>query len=302
MISALRYTRAQCRRPDWRAWSACCASLRCRSPAPSPRTRNCRRPRAPSTPPAPPAPRSTRSRTSAPRPILLARAHQSVGERDYRAALSHALESSARAQAAARAAVEGRVRARLAADQAIGEVASAIAQVRTRLDTPEARRVPATVRRSAQRAVAAADTALAAARAAVAKGRFWRDRGAVAASRSAGRRSRGADAGADTGPAARPPVTDAAQELRRRRSGRAAESPVREPADVARSSPWWKSRRAPRPTRRPIRKARQPRISGNIRGRSNAAGGDASSVECRRLPRRAASAATPRRRGSRPSR
>jgi chromosome segregation protein len=103
---------------------------------------------------------------------LLTRAHQSVGERDYRAALSHALESSARAQAAARAAVEGRVRARVAADQAIGEVASAIAQVRTRLNTPEARRVPATVRRSAQRAVAAAETALAAARAAVAKGDF----------------------------------------------------------------------------------------------------------------------------------
>ena len=32
----------------------------------------------------------------------------------------------------------------------------------------------------------------------------------------------------------------------------------------------------------PIRKARRPRISRNIRGRSNAAGGDASSVECRR--------------------
>ena len=40
---------------------------------------------------------------------MLARAHQAVTERDYRAALSHALDSSARAQAAAKSAVEGRV-------------------------------------------------------------------------------------------------------------------------------------------------------------------------------------------------
>jgi hypothetical protein len=100
----------------------------------------------------------------------LARAHQAVTERDYRAALSHALVSSARAQAAAKSAVEGRVKARLAAEQTIAEVTAAIAHVQTRLVTPEARRVPAPTRRRAQQAVAAAEAAVAAARAAVETG------------------------------------------------------------------------------------------------------------------------------------
>jgi hypothetical protein len=101
---------------------------------------------------------------------LLTRANQAVTERDYRAALSHALESSSRAQAAARAAVDGRVKAQVVAEQTIAEVTADVAQVRTLLAAPEARRVPPAARRRAQQAVAAADPALAATRTAVAKG------------------------------------------------------------------------------------------------------------------------------------
>lgn len=100
----------------------------------------------------------------------LARAHQAVTERDYRAALSHALDSNARAQAAAKSAVEGRVKARLAAEKTIAEITAAITQVQTRLAAGEARRVPAAARRRAQQIVAAADAAVVSARAAVEKG------------------------------------------------------------------------------------------------------------------------------------
>ena len=100
----------------------------------------------------------------------LARAQQAVTERDYRAALSHALGASALAQAAANSAVEGRVTARLAAEKAIAEVAAAVAQVQTRLAAPEARRVPAAARRTAQQVVAAAEVAITAAKARGRKG------------------------------------------------------------------------------------------------------------------------------------
>jgi hypothetical protein len=102
----------------------------------------------------------------------LARAHEAVTQRDYRAALSYALDSSERAQVAAKAAVEGRVKARVAAEQAINEVATVRAQVEARLASPEARRVPAAARRSAQRAVEAATAAMTAARSAVEQGQL----------------------------------------------------------------------------------------------------------------------------------
>jgi hypothetical protein len=101
---------------------------------------------------------------------MLARAHDAVAVRDYRAALSHALDSSERAQAAAASAVEGRVRARLAAEQRIAEVSAAVTHVRGRLTGAEARRVPAAVRQRAEQAVESAAAALASTRAAVEAG------------------------------------------------------------------------------------------------------------------------------------
>lgn len=97
----------------------------------------------------------------------LARAHAEVTERDFRAALGHALDASARAQVAATTAVEQRVKARLAADQTLDDFAALIEKLDAALATPEAKRVPAPARRSAAAAVATALTALRDARAAV---------------------------------------------------------------------------------------------------------------------------------------
>ncbi len=97
----------------------------------------------------------------------LARAHAEVAERDYRAALGHALDSSARAQAAATSAVDGRVTARLAADQTLDDLSSLIEKVDAVLATPEAKRVPTATRRAAAATVAKALAALRAARAGV---------------------------------------------------------------------------------------------------------------------------------------
>lgn len=97
----------------------------------------------------------------------LARAHAEVTQRDFRAALGHALDASARAQVAATAAVEQRVKARLAADQTLDDFASLIEKLDAALATPEAKRVPAPARRSAAAAVTTALTALREAREAV---------------------------------------------------------------------------------------------------------------------------------------
>jgi len=86
----------------------------------------------------------------------LARAHADVTERDFRAALGHALDARARAQVAATAAVEQRVTARLAADQTLDDFASLIEKLDAALATPEAKRVPAPAHRRAAAAVATA--------------------------------------------------------------------------------------------------------------------------------------------------
>lgn len=100
----------------------------------------------------------------------LARAHAEVTARDYRSALSHALEAHAQAQAAAKAAAEGRVKARVDADERLDRFARRIDEIEALLAAPEAKRVPATARREAQRAIARALQVLAEARAAVERG------------------------------------------------------------------------------------------------------------------------------------
>lgn len=97
----------------------------------------------------------------------LARAATAVGERDYRAALGYALDAHVRAQAAARAAADGRVRARLAADERLDAFAKRIELVEIQLASPEAKRVPATVRRDAAATIAHALEVLQTARAAL---------------------------------------------------------------------------------------------------------------------------------------
>lgn len=101
---------------------------------------------------------------------LLARARTEVTDRDYRAALGHALDANVRARAAARAAADGRVKARLAADETLDLFAALIERVETRLASDEAKRVPAPARRRAQSAVTRALEVLATTRAAVERG------------------------------------------------------------------------------------------------------------------------------------
>jgi hypothetical protein len=107
----------------------------------------------------------------------LASAHRSVSERDYRAALGHALDSSAQAQASAKAAVDGRVRARVEADRALADFATRVSRLQIGLREAEARRVPAPARKLAAAEAASAIVALQAARDSVERG----DLSAVAA-------------------------------------------------------------------------------------------------------------------------
>ena len=100
----------------------------------------------------------------------LARARTSVTERDYRAALAHALDAHLQAQAAAKAAAEGRARAQVAADTALDAFARRIDDVEAHLATPEAKRVPPAARKAAETAIRRALDTLATARAAVTRG------------------------------------------------------------------------------------------------------------------------------------
>ncbi len=99
----------------------------------------------------------------------LAQAEQAVRDRDYRLALSYALDSRERAQNAARLAVDGRAQARGTAERTIAEVATLVTRARARLMAPDVARIPARVRRDATAAVDAADRAVQEARAALAE-------------------------------------------------------------------------------------------------------------------------------------
>lgn len=100
----------------------------------------------------------------------LARARASVTERDYRAALAHALDAHLQAQAAAKAAAEGRATAQVAADARLDAFARRIDEVESHLSSPEAKRVPPAARKAAEAAIRHALDALATARAAVTRG------------------------------------------------------------------------------------------------------------------------------------
>jgi hypothetical protein len=73
----------------------------------------------------------------------LARAHTAVGQRDYRQALSAALDAKERAREAARTAAERMAQLRSQAERSIDSVARAIAAAEQRLAAPEGARLPA---------------------------------------------------------------------------------------------------------------------------------------------------------------
>jgi small-conductance mechanosensitive channel len=73
----------------------------------------------------------------------LQKSHDAVEQRDYRQALSYALDARERAQDAARQAADGKARARSAAEAAFTEISARAQQLDTRIKTAEAARVPA---------------------------------------------------------------------------------------------------------------------------------------------------------------
>src|SRR5207247_2621835 len=96
----------------------------------------------------------------------LANAREAVGQRDYRLALTNALESRERAQTAAKEAADQRAVARTNTERMLRETAAAIARARVRLRTTENARVPAPALAAPRQAVSDADRALQEARAA----------------------------------------------------------------------------------------------------------------------------------------
>jgi hypothetical protein len=72
----------------------------------------------------------------------LAQAHDAVAQRDYRLALSRAVDASERAKDAARLTADGMARARSEADRAVAAAAGAVKQLLTRLGQPDAARLP----------------------------------------------------------------------------------------------------------------------------------------------------------------
>jgi hypothetical protein len=90
----------------------------------------------------------------------LQQAHDAVAQRDYRLALSRALDASERAQQSAGQAADGKARARGDAETGIAVTATAIQQLRSALKAAEAARQPASVIATARQTASAAETAL----------------------------------------------------------------------------------------------------------------------------------------------
>ena len=97
----------------------------------------------------------------------LQEANDAVGQRDYRLALSRALDAHERAQEAARGAADGKARARSDAEVAIVAGSTAVQNLRTRIKAAEAAKMSPRDLESAARAAAAAETTLQEARAAL---------------------------------------------------------------------------------------------------------------------------------------
>ena len=109
----------------------------------------------------------------------LQQAHDAVAQRDYRLALSRALDASERAQQAARQAADGKARARSDAEALVSTTATAVQQLRSALKAIEPSRPPAAVLTAARRAASAAESALQEARALLKEERYLEAEGAL---------------------------------------------------------------------------------------------------------------------------
>jgi len=102
----------------------------------------------------------------------LANAREAVGQRDYRLALTNALESRERAQNAAKEAADQRAIARTNIERTMRDTIAALARTRARLKTAENSRVPEHALASPRQAITDADRAVQEARAAFDKGDY----------------------------------------------------------------------------------------------------------------------------------
>jgi methionyl-tRNA synthetase len=102
----------------------------------------------------------------------LQQAHEAVEQRDYRQALSHALEASERAQEAARNAADGKAAARSRVDTALKATATLLQQLETRIKSAESARIPAKDLRPVTAGAASAATAVQEARATLEAGKY----------------------------------------------------------------------------------------------------------------------------------
>jgi hypothetical protein len=102
----------------------------------------------------------------------LAQAKQAVDLRDYRLALSLALDSRERAQNAAKLAADGQAAARVEADRALTSLTAAVASLRTKLEAAEAGRLAARTLAPPRRALSDAEDRLQEAREAIDRGDY----------------------------------------------------------------------------------------------------------------------------------
>ena len=109
----------------------------------------------------------------------LKEAEEAVQQRDYRLALSRAIDASQRAQEAAKLAAEGMARARGDAEAAITSAANALRQLQVRLKAAEAARVPPREMAEPAQAAADAEAVLQKARASLNTGDYLTARSAV---------------------------------------------------------------------------------------------------------------------------
>jgi hypothetical protein len=102
----------------------------------------------------------------------LTRAEEAVLQRDYRLALNHALDSREHAQNAAKLAADGKAAARVEADRAISALSISLDDIRARLKSPEAQRLPARTLAEPQQAIAETERQLQEARTAFEAGDY----------------------------------------------------------------------------------------------------------------------------------
>jgi hypothetical protein len=84
----------------------------------------------------------------------LKRAHEAAGQRDYRLALNHAIDSRERAQTAAKEAGDRKAAARVDADHAVTALATSLEDAQAKLKAAQAARVPERALREARAAIA----------------------------------------------------------------------------------------------------------------------------------------------------